>query len=146
MVAPPPFIYLAGLVLLLGLDWLAPFALGLGSVGFGLGGVLLVAGCAVNLWGVYTLLRHRTAVHPTHAASELVTSGPFAWSRNPLYVGLNAIFLGVTAIADTGWGLVVFVAVVAIMHFGVIRPEEAHLRARFGDAFEAYCDRVRRYL
>jgi len=146
VIAPPPVLYIGALVLALGLEWLAPLALGLGPIATVLGGALVVAGAGLDLWGVLTLRRHTTPVHPTHPASRLVRSGPFGWSRNPLYVGLNAGFVGLVLLLDSGWGLIVFPALLLIMHFGVIRREEAHLRARFGAELDDYCVRVRRYL
>lgn len=149
VIMPPPIIYLLALVLALILEWMWPWSLpwaGGDPVRFWLGGILLLAGLLINGWGVYTLSRSETAIHPNRPASRIVTSGPFRLSRNPLYMGLNVFFLGLIVLIDSLWGLLLWIPVLVIMHYGVIRREEQHLQARFGEAFREYRERVRRYL
>ena len=72
-------------------------------------------------------------------------SGPII-SRNPLYVGLLALYLGLALLAPTFWGLVLFPAAVLLVRWGAIRPEERFLRERFGARYDDYTRRVRRWL
>jgi protein-S-isoprenylcysteine O-methyltransferase Ste14 len=112
-----------------------------------LGVALAVAGGAAGLVAIADFRRARTTVNPTRpdAASSLVTTGVYARSRNPMYAGL----LGVLA----GWGvalghpaaLLALPGFVAYMNRFQIQPEERALRARFGEAFEAYAAEVRRW-
>jgi len=146
VIVAPPVLYAVALIITAALEWWLPLALAGNGWAFWVGAALLAAGLAFNLWGVYSLWRHGTAVHPTHPAERIVATGPFRLSRNPLYVGLHAAFVGVALILDTVWGLIVLVPLLLVMHYGVIRREEAHLQARFGDAYAAYRARVRRYL
>lgn len=146
VVTPPPVIYVVGILLAAGLDWLWSLPVMAGEVALWTGVVLVGLGVVVNAWGVITLHRANTAIHPSHAATRMVAEGPFRFSRNPLYLGLNLVFIGLTLVINTVWGFVFFVPVLLIMHFGVILREEAHLRARFGDEYERYCRGVRRYL
>lgn len=146
VVMPPPLIYLVAFALVLVLDWSWPVAILGRPAAAWIGIAVLILGVAINGWGVYTMYRARTAIHPGHPANRLVTSGPFRYSRNPLYVGLNLVFLGLVLVVDSLWGLPVFLATVLVMHYGVIRREERHLEAAFGDEFRAYRARVRRYL
>jgi protein-S-isoprenylcysteine O-methyltransferase Ste14 len=80
---------------------------------------------------------------PTRAMIEV---GPFRVSRNPLYIGLLALYLGSALLAPTVWGLVLFPAAVRLLDWGAIRPEERYLRERFGATYDAYAQRVRRWL
>lgn len=146
VIAPPPVIYLAAFALTLVIHALWPLRLAEHPALPWLGGALVVLGVVVNGWGFVTLRRNRTPVHPGHAATQLVTAGPFRFSRNPLYLGLNGVFLGLVLVVDTAWGLVALAAVLAVMHYGVVLREERHLAARFGAAYRAYRERVRRYL
>ncbi len=146
VIAPPPVLYGVALGVTAVLDWWLPLALAGQGLALWAGAALLGAGLALNLWGVYTLRRHETAVHPTHPANRIVDTGPFRFSRNPLYMGLNGAFLGIALMLDSLWGLIALALLLPLMHYGVIRREEIHLHARFGDAYAAYCDRVRRYL
>lgn len=120
--------------------------LDLGAVTRPLGWLLLALGLALFIWTLVTFRRHRTTVNPYQAASSLCTEGPFRFSRNPIYVGDWFILAGVSLLLATGWPLVFAPLIWAMLRYGVIRHEEAHLEARFGDAYRDYRSRVRRWL
>jgi len=111
-----------------------------------LGWLLVGVGLALFIWTLATFWRHRTTVNPYKAASSLCTGGPFRFSRNPIYVGDWFIFAGVSLLLATAWPLLFAPLIWAMLRYGVIRHEEAHLRARFGDAYREYQTRVRRWL
>ncbi|MDO9468589.1 MAG: isoprenylcysteine carboxylmethyltransferase family protein, partial [Thiobacillus sp.] len=90
--------------------------------------------------------RHRTTVNPYMAASSLCTGGPFRFSRNPIYVGDWFILVGVSLLLATWWPLLFAPLIWAMLRYGVIRHEEAHLEAKFGDDYRRYKTRVRRWL
>ena len=143
----PPAPYAAALLggwwldrnlLALPLDW--------GTATRPLGWLLVGVGLALFIWTLVTFWRHRTTVNPYKAASSLCTGGPFRFSRNPIYVGDWFIFTGVSLLLATAWPLLCAPLIWAMLRYGVIRHEEAHLRARFGDAYREYQTRVRRWL
>lgn len=111
-----------------------------------LGWLLVALGLALFFWALVTFRRHRTTVNPYKAAASLCTEGPFRFSRNPIYVGDWFILAGVSLLLATGWPLVFAPLIWAMLRYGVIRHEEAHLEARFGDAYRDYRSRVRRWL
>ena len=111
-----------------------------------LGWLLTAVGVALLLWTLVTFVRHRTTVNPYKAASSLCTGGPFRFSRNPIYLGDWFILGGVSLLLATAWPLVFAPLIWALLRYGVIRHEEAHLEARFGDDYRAYMKRVRRWL
>lgn len=123
-----------------------PLSLDLGAAAVPLGGLLTGLGLALFVWTLWTFYRHRTTVNPYGGATTLCTGGPFHFSRNPIYVGDWLILLGVTLLLRTAWPLVFAPLVWVILRYGVIRHEEAHLEARFGDAYRAYRSRVRRWV
>jgi protein-S-isoprenylcysteine O-methyltransferase Ste14 len=86
------------------------------------------------------------AIIPNRPASTLVTHGPFRLSRNPMYLGLSLVYLGVTLLVNSVWPLLLLPLVIAILQPTVIRLEERYLGARFGTAYDEYCRRVRRWL
>lgn len=142
----PPLIFLASLALGYGLNALAPVALPLPTLAKALGALALGAGLALILWASSTLARAGTAVLPHHAARRLVTTGPFAWSRNPIYLGEALIIAGFGGVEGAlGYLVAAAVFVMAMSHFAVVR-EEAHLAAGFGPDWEAYAGRVRRWV
>ena len=98
------------------------------------------------LWAIRTLLFARTTIMPHHSARALVTSGPFAFSRNPIYLGLALVYLGVALTMNDAWPIILLPIVVMVMSSFVIAREEAHLAEAFGDRYRAYCSRVRRWI
>lgn len=143
----PPAPYAAAL---LGGWWLdrhvMALAVGDGATARVLGWVWLGAGLVLFAWTLWTFHRHRTTVNPYGGASALCTGGPFAFSRNPIYLGDWLILVGVSLLLNTLWPLAFAPLIWATIRYGVIRHEEAHLEAKFGDAYRAYKARVRRWL
>lgn len=107
---------------------------------------LILAGLALDVWAIVTLARSKTAVMPNRAADTLVTHGPFAFSRNPIYLGNTVVMFGVGFVFHAPWFFVCAIAAALIAQKLAIEREEAHLKARFGDAWHAYRRRVRRWL
>ncbi|WP_350282775.1 isoprenylcysteine carboxylmethyltransferase family protein [Nitrosomonas sp.] len=111
-----------------------------------LGWLGVIMGLALLAWTAITLWRHRTTVNPYKAASSLCTTGPFRYSRNPIYLGDWLIFIGTAMLLSTWWPLFFAPLIWAMLRYGVIRHEEAHLEARFGESYRNYKARVRRWL
>lgn len=107
---------------------------------------LLAAFAVWNGWALLLFARHRTGLLPGQATRRILTDGPFARSRNPLYVGLLALHLGIALVVPSAWALLLLPASAAFLHWGAIRPEERFLTATFGDEYTAYAARVRRWL
>lgn len=104
------------------------------------------AGLALVLWAISTLNRHETAVMPNKGASNLVTSGPFRWVRNPIYLGDVLIFLGVAEVTKNIWFVVLGLVFAGLVTWLAILPEERHLEAKFGDEYRAYKAKTRRWI
>ncbi|MFI5210728.1 MAG: methyltransferase family protein, partial [Gemmatimonadales bacterium] len=68
------------------------------------------------------------------------------FSRNPMYVGMTLLYLGIALWANSLWPLLLLPAVLVVMRRGVIAREEAYLERRFGDEYRSYRARVRRWL
>ncbi len=146
VIAPPPLLYVAAFAAVLTGHWLWPVPLLDHPAVTWIGAALLVAGMAMNVWGAYSLRKARTPINPYRATRTVVSTGAFAVSRNPLYVGLDVVFLGLCALVNSLWGPVFLMPLLVVMHYGVIRREERHLEVTFGDAYRRYRERVRRYL
>jgi protein-S-isoprenylcysteine O-methyltransferase Ste14 len=111
-----------------------------------LGWALVLFFVGWNGWSLRLFVRHQTGLLPGQATHALIEEGPFRVSRNPLYVGLLALYLGLAFLAPTFWGFVLFPATVLLVLWGAIRPEERFLHERFGAAYDDYTRRVRRWL
>ena len=126
------------------LEWGDPLALGAWRVP--LGWALVVAFGAWNSWALWLFGRHRTGLLPGQPTEAMIEDGPYRLSRNPLYVGLLALYLGLALLAPTFWGLLLAPLAVLLLLWGAILPEERFLRQRFGAPYDAYARRVRRWL
>jgi protein-S-isoprenylcysteine O-methyltransferase Ste14 len=142
----PPFAI--GLPLLAG--WVATLVWGdpveLGGLRVPVGWALVLFFLVWNGWSLWLFGRHRTGLLPGQATNAIIEQGPFRLSRNPLYVGLLALYVGLALLAPTFWGLLLFPVAVVLIWWGAIRPEERYLHARFGAAYDEYARRVRRWL
>lgn len=130
--------------------WLATSLLGdpvdLGGWRLPLGWALVLAFAGWNGWSLWLFRRHETGLLPGQATSTMIESGPYRLSRNPLYLGLLVLYVGLALLAPTVWALVLFPAAVLLVRWGAIRPEEQYLRERFGATYDDYTRRVRRWL
>ncbi|MCB1446347.1 MAG: isoprenylcysteine carboxylmethyltransferase family protein [Rhizobiaceae bacterium] len=111
-----------------------------------LGTVAGVAGLWLVLWGYGKLLRHRTALLSSSATTHLVTSGPYRFSRNPVYLGYTLIMLGAGLLTGNLWMALAAAFTPIVTHAWIVRNEEKHLLARFGFEFECYCRRTRAWI
>ncbi|RED13944.1 methyltransferase family protein [Pontivivens insulae] len=111
-----------------------------------LANVVFWAGLAVIAWAVWWFFRRKTPVEPHHTPKVLLVEGPFRFSRNPIYVGLTMILIGVTA----GWGaisgLFTIPAFILIIHSRFVLKEEDALRETFGAEADDYIARTRRWV
>ncbi|HEX9163121.1 MAG TPA: isoprenylcysteine carboxylmethyltransferase family protein [Thermoanaerobaculia bacterium] len=140
---PPPLIFaaffFAGLLMQRWLPVHIPY-------GRPTGVVLVIVAIAIATWGLLTMHRVRTGIIPHHPATELVARGPFAFSRNPLYVSLTCAYIGAALWFSAIPALILLPITIAVLQLFVIRREEAYLERRFGDAYRAYRANVRRWL
>ncbi len=91
-------------------------------------------------------LKRGTSLIPGKRAEALVTSGPYRFTRNPMYVGMAFLYVGLALWLDVLWALAFLPVVLLVVDRRVIAPEERYLEARFGDEYRAYKQRVRRWL
>lgn len=112
----------------------------------GLGLLLVVAGVGVNLWAVRTFSAQQTTVRPDERPTAVVESGPFRWSRNPMYAGLVVFYVGIACAVGSATFLISAGVFGLILRIVFITHEEAVVRAQFGEAYDAYCARVGRWI
>lgn len=110
-----------------------------------LGLALLVAGVLLDVAAIRTLLQARTTVAPHRASTALVTTGPYAVSRNPIYVGNTLALCGLALVFDMPWFLLAAPVGALLVQELAVKREERHLAARFGAEWEQYAARVRRW-
>ena len=146
VVAPPPLIFLAGLAVGFGLEALLPGASLPGAVRWVLGGVLVVAGLALLASFNTSFSRKGTAVEPWKPTTAIVTGGPYRLTRNPAYLGMALVYVGIALLAEALWVLAPLPVVLAVIDRGVIAREERYLEREFGREYLDYKGTVRRWI
>jgi len=146
VVAPPPLIFGAALVTGWLLNWVVPAPVAPAAFARGAGGLLAVMALGVAVSAFQEMNRAATTVNPYSPTTSLVRRGVFAYSRNPLYLSLIALSLGLALLTNALWCVVALVPAVAVLRLGVISREEAYLERRFGEQYRRYCAATRRWL
>ena len=147
VIVPPPILYLGALIALVVLRWAWPAPiLASASLALNAGIVLGVLALALGLWAVLTMRSAGTNVDPRRVSTTVVTAGPFRYTRNPIYVGFDLLFVGFTLALNDWWGAVLLVPLIVVMHVGVIRREERYLEQKFGGDYLRYKNDVARYV
>jgi protein-S-isoprenylcysteine O-methyltransferase Ste14 len=109
-----------------------PLAAHMTDTSFSLGVVLMLAGLGIRFWASGYLKKSRV----------LTTSGPYAYTRNPLYLGNFILGFGVSVIANNPWLNIYYIASFYVLYMGTIREEQNVLTDKFGEAYRDYLDRV----
>lgn len=144
----PPILLLAAVLAAWALQALWPVTVPLAWAGGWLrftGVAIAMAGVALDLAAMFAMRQARTNVLPHRAADHLVTSGVFAYSRNPIYLGNTLLLAGLALALAWPWLLATALVAAMLVDHLAIRREERHLSARFGEAFAQYAGRVPRW-
>lgn len=144
---PPPALFVGGFLIGLLANRVAPLPLGPpSSTARDIAGVLLVvAGIAWVVWGMWTFYRAATPIIPVAPAARIVTWGPYRFGRNPMYTGLGVAYVGLSLMFNVLWSLLILPMVYVALVVFVVRREERHLKASFGNEYSDYCSHTRRW-
>ena len=144
---PPPMFYLAALAMGIALEYLLwPIPILGAPSRYVIASILIVVSVAIMPPVLIRFRRAGTSFDVRKAASSLITDGPYRSSRNPTYVSLTMLYLGVGILINNGWVLILVIPVFFIVDMWVIRGEERHLEAKFGEQYLRYKGTVRRWL
>ena len=146
VVAPPPLVFLAGLIVGFALEALLPGVDLPGLVEWGLGSLLVVAGLGLLLTFNASFSRKGTAVEPWKPTTAIVTTGPYRLTRNPAYLGMALTYVGIAVLSSAVWVLLPLPVVLAVIDRGVIAREERYPERKFGEEYLAYKRTVRRWI
>jgi protein-S-isoprenylcysteine O-methyltransferase Ste14 len=149
VIARPPLLFLAGLLLGFACDRLLPLPVPRARsdwVDWTVAGSLILIGIGLAAAGIRNFSRAATPVPTNEPTRALVTTGVHGWSRNPIYVGLFLVYGGIGLAARSPWALILMLPLAVTIRYGVVAREEAYLERRFGGAYRDYKARVRRWL
>jgi protein-S-isoprenylcysteine O-methyltransferase Ste14 len=142
----PPWVYSGAIGLGLALHGAWPVRFASGAVSAPLGAATVALAIALFLFAVRTLRAAGTPVPGDRPTSAIVRSGPYRYSRNPVYLAFSLFHLGVAFWVNGLWLLVTLAPALALMSFVVIPREERYLERRFPSQYLPYKAAVRRWL
>lgn len=145
-ITKPPYLYLGFLAAGIILHLVMPLPIfGRFWVGLAVGAPFILAGGLLVTWAVRTLMRANVDPRFT-PVGNIVSSGPYGYTRNPMYAAFTIIYAGISLATNAFWPLLFLPFLLILMHYGVIRREERYLVERFRDEYRAYCREVGRWV
>jgi protein-S-isoprenylcysteine O-methyltransferase Ste14 len=142
----PPVLFLASLVLMGALHYLLPQVRWLDWPWRGVGAVPLAGGLLTGLWAIGLFRRRDTTIIPFEQSSSLIVDGPYRLSRNPIYLSMVLVLLGVWLLLGSLSPVLVVLLFVWWISTRFIVKEEQHLETQFGRTYLEYKEKVRRWV
>lgn len=117
------------------------------SYPYNLTGILIIiAGVGLTTWANSVLLKHKTSIQPYQTPTAFVTTGPFQFSRNPVYLGMAMMLSGLAILLQSLFGFITPIVFAVIINKFFVPPEERYLAKQFGNAYRSYKKNVRRWI
>lgn len=146
VLAPAPVFFAIAVAAGFGLEYAIPLALLSFRYSAAVGAAIIAFSVALVLSAIAQMVRAKTAFDARQSATAIVAAGAFRFSRNPTYLSLALLQIGLAFIFQSFWVLVAVVPAVAITHWGVVLREERYLTQKFGTEYERYSAKVRRWI
>lgn len=146
VITVPPVIYLIGLLLGFSLHYFYPMKFLPAAISVWFGVVLILVSIPIALSAVLAFRRAGTSPDVRKATTAISTDGIYRWSRNPMYLSLAVLYLGIAGWVNSLWMLLLLVPVLIVVDRGVIKREERYLQKKFGDEYLRYKSQVRRWV
>jgi len=147
VIVRPPIAWALAVLVGLTLQWVVslPFMPAPVPAGW-IGGIVFVLALALFAWAIATMTRAGSNVPTNLPTTTIVETGPYRFTRNPIYLGMFLGLVGLAIAFDNLWLLAMLVPFTLAIRYGVVAREEAYLERKFGDAYRQYRARVRRWL
>jgi protein-S-isoprenylcysteine O-methyltransferase Ste14 len=143
----PPLAWGAAVLAGLALTWLVPLPfLPTGWPTRWAGAAVFAVALVLFAWAVATMTRAGSNVQTSQPSTVIVDTGPYRFTRNPIYLGMFLGLIGLAVAFNTPWLLLMLAPFALVIRYGVVAREEAYLERRFGDVYRDYRSRVRRWL
>jgi protein-S-isoprenylcysteine O-methyltransferase Ste14 len=142
----PPVLYLGGLGLGLLVHWRRPLPFLPKAVARVIGGLLLAVGYVTADSAILALWRARTDILTRRPTTKLISTGPFRFTRHPMYLGMSLMYGGLAILLNALPPLLLLPIILVLVQRGAIVPEEEYLERRFGNEYLKYMERVRRWI
>ena len=142
----PPIIYLVGLLLGLLLHYLYPVKFLPAAISVWSGVLLILISVLMVLSALLAFRRVGASPDVHKPTTAISTDGIYRWSRNPMYISLALLYLGIAAWVNSLWILLLLVPMLVVVDQGVVKREERYLEKKFGDEYLRYKSHVRRWI
>lgn len=146
VIAFPPALFAGTLALGLLLHFIFPVNLLPRSIAIASGAVVIVSAALIAISAFRAMRNAQTAVNPSQPTTAIVSDGAFAFSRNPIYLSLTLLYVGIALLFNALWALLLLLPLVVVVQSGVIEREEHYLEQKFGDEYLRYKASVRRWV
>ena len=146
VIALPPLVYVPFLAMGIVLDFLFPVPVLPNRVQYAAGFTVMALSGLIIPFVLLEFRKARTDFNPRKPTTAIITTGPFRFSRNPSYLVLTLLCVGIGIAAGSIWILGLLIPAIVVMHYGVIVREERYLENKFGEEYLRYKRSVRRWL
>jgi len=143
---PPPLIFLSLLLVTFGVHQIYPVGLGISQGAKYTGLAVAIVAMVVLLLTAIAFLRAKTSIEPWKPTTKIITTGLYAYSRNPIYVAFCLVPIGLGIFINSFWILISFLPSAVLVYCIAIKKEEAYLEVKFGEEYLRYKRKVRRWL
>jgi len=143
---PPPFFYLTGFLFAWAINRFYPIPMFDRTLSVVLAMISLLPSAILGLWSLFEFWHENTTLRPDKPSSFLVVIGPYRITRNPMYLSLTLLYIGLGLLLSLPWAFIFLPVIIFIMNSYVIRREELYLETRFGEQYRVYENQVRRWL
>ena len=142
----PPILLLIHIFAAFLLNWLLPLSFAFPKFLIWVGYLLILVAIGLAFSASGRVMKAHTTLDPHGSVTDIVTSGPYGFSRNPIYLSFVCLLIGFPFIFRTYWGLILSPLLMVSLSQLVIKHEEAYLERKFQDMYSNYKSRVRRWL
>ena len=143
----PPLVWALAIIAGFTLNWLMPLPFVPAAVlAAWLGGAVFVSALALFAWAITTITQAGSSVQTNIPTASIVDTGPYRFTRNPIYLSMMLGLVGLAVAFDGLWLLAMLAPFFLVIRYGVVAREEAYLERKFGEVYRRYRASVRRWL
>jgi len=143
----PPLAWGIAVIAGLALNWFLPLPFLPAALPAGwLGALVFALALALFAWAIVTITSAGSNVPTNRPTTTVVESGPYYFTRNPIYLGMFLGLIGLAIAFDNLWLLLMLAPFALVIRYGVVAREEDYLERKFGDVYRRYRSHVRRWL
>jgi len=143
---PPPIVFILFMLIAYGINHFLAVRISHFSFLTYIGLFFITSGFTILLIASISFKRAQTNIKPWKPTTQIISSGIFAYSRNPIYLSFCAVTIGIGLMTNSLWITLSFIPSIVVIFFIAIKKEESYLENKFGQDYVAYKEKVRRWL